>query len=63
MTVFDFLIWMWFAASLGMLGDGLSARAKRRWAVELGNVLFMASFAMLVIAIVAIEKFAREGLL
>ena len=61
--VYRFLIWMWIAASLAFIGDGLSARAKRRWVRELGNVLFMASFAMLVIAIVAIEKFAREGLL
>lgn len=63
MTVFNFLLWMWGAASLAFVGDALATRGKRRWVVELGNVLFAVSFAMLVIVIVAIEKFAREGML
>lgn len=59
MRIFNLLVWMWIAASLAFIGDGLSARAKRRWVREAGNVLFAVSFAMLVIAIVAIAHMGR----
>lgn len=59
MRTFNLLVWMWFAASLGFLGDALATRGKRRFVCELGNIIFAANFAMLVIAIVAIAHMGR----
>lgn len=63
MEAFDLLLWMWAACALCFVGDGLMYQGKSRNAKDLGRVLYCFSGAMLVIAIVAIEKFAREGLL
>jgi len=58
MTMVDFLVWVFIAASLAFSGDGLIARGKTRNARDLGRWLYDFSGAMLLVAVVVLWSMA-----